>query len=178
MHMVNYDIVCRVKGENKLSLIKAAGLVVIFAVLLYGGFSIGFECRDVCRRLDGLCRLVCFIRSRIECYNQPLYEIYKEFEDDALEDCGFLEKLRNEGFSSALERYKDIETSEELIHHLSEFSSQLGRSLSSEQIKNCDAMIYYLNECLCKERERLPQKIKLIKAVSVAVAAMVVIVLI
>ncbi len=112
-----------------MNLIKAAGLVVVFLVLMYGGFSVGFECRDICRRIEGFCRLVGFIRSRIECYDQPLHEIYEEFEDEALEACGFLEKLRRDGFCSALEQTKDVCVDEELTHCLSEFSLQLGKSL-------------------------------------------------
>ncbi len=160
-----------------MNMIKAAGLAVVFSALICGGFSIGIECRNICRRIEGLCRLVGFIRSRIECYNEPLSEIYSEFEDEALEACGFLEKLRSDGFSAAVEQCGDSFSDDELLRSLYDFSSRLGKSLSPEQLQNCDAALEYLNMCLKREREKLPQKIKLIKAVSAASAVMTVIVL-
>lgn len=152
------------------------GLTAVSA-LAFGSLYVG-QLQSESHRIEGFLRLIRFIRGRIECFHQPLSRIYSDFSNEALNACGFLPVLRRNGFSVALAQTQDrLGLSQDMVAILGHFSSELGKSPVSEQIRHCDRTLRELEEEYARHLNTLPTRIKLARTLSAAAAAMAVILL-
>ena len=161
-----------------MNIAKALGIVLIFSAITGGGIMMGSFCRSVSLKLFGFCKLISSIRSGIENYSLPLEEIYSGFEDEALVKCGFLSVLRKSGFAAALEKSDLSGMGEGAKAALVSLSTRLGKRPAQDQIRLCDSALSVLEKDLSKERDGLPQKLKIVRTVTLTVAMMAVIILV
>jgi len=159
-------------------MIRLAGILLVIGGTVGAGLLYAAALRAEVRRFEGFLKLARLIRSRIECFRQPLASIYNDFEDKALEDCGFSQILRQKDFLLALAKTKDtLGLRPALIDLLSEFGSELGKSHAEDQLRHCDRCIGQMEEVLAALRAESTNRIRLSHALSLALAAMVTILL-
>ena len=159
-------------------MIRLAGILLVIGGTVGAGLLYAAALRAEVRRFEGFLKLARLIRSRIECFRQPLASIYRDYEDEALEDCGFSPILRQGDFLLALAKTKDtLGLRPALIDLLSEFGSELGKSHAEDQLRHCDRCIEQMTEALAALRTESADRIRLSHALSLALAAMVTILL-
>ena len=125
--------------------------------------------RDSITALLSLCER---IRMRIECFRQPLPDIYEGFDDDRL-DAQFLYDLKESGLSYALTKNRRrLSLSPELYGSLCSFSSELGKSYAEGQIRLCHECILALKGAIAELEAKLPSRVRLSLTLSAATAAM------
>ncbi len=155
------------------------GILLISAVAVGFGMIYSYSLRLEYKRLLGFLKLIRLIRARIECFNQPLSEIYADFSEESLDECGFSGELRKSGYSTALCKHKDrLAIRGELLTVLADFGSGLGKSFSEEQIRHCDRYISMIEEKAAGLEKELPVRSKTAHALSAAAAIMIAIILI
>ena len=160
-------------------MVKTLGIIMIFIAATGFGASYSRALREEYERMLGFCRLARLIRTRIECFNQPLSEIYLDFSDGALDSCGFSEELKKSGFVVALCKCKaSLGIRGETLTMLYSFGSELGKSFADEQVKHCDRAVARMSEKAAELEKELPQKAKTAMVLSAAAAVMAAIVLI
>ncbi len=160
-------------------MLKMLGIVIILAASAGAGIIYSNALREEFRKTAGFVKLIRFIKVRIECFNQPLTEIYRDFSEKSLEDCGFISEMRSSGYISALYKLKNIlALKDDVFVLLSDFGSELGKSMSEDQIRLCERYIHMIDEKVKETEKEMPTKIKLAGALSAAAAAMWIIMLI
>ena len=138
-------------------------LLGAFLALAYGFLRRERRCR---RELEGLMLLLRTLRGQIDCFSRPWREVVAEFENDALETCGFLPALREKDFSSALEVGQgawDTDTA----RVLSAFANGVGRSYKAEQVALCDWALSELETAAKRQREEGPRQARLFASLTV-----------
>lgn len=144
------------------------GALMIIGLTLYVGFLFSHMQNGRQKRLECFLQLIRFIESEISCYQTPLDDIYRRFDGEELEKCGFMTVLREKGMGAALaERRGALCFSDEEYRLLVDFSGELGKSYREEQLRGCD---YYrrMLENYCNEgREALPARLKLCRSLTV-----------
>lgn len=159
-------------------MIRLMGILLIIGGTVGAGFLYAAAVKEEMRRFEGFLKLARLIRSRIECFRQPLASIYADFEDEALEACHFCEALRQGDFLLALSKTKDdLGLRPALIDLLADFGGELGKSHAEDQLRHCDRCIGQMEETLAVLRAESADKIRLSRALSLALAAMVTILL-
>jgi hypothetical protein len=125
--------------------------------------------RDVLLALLSLCQR---ISTRIECFRQPLPDIYRDLEDGRL-DPQFLSDLKESGLSYALVKNKRrLCLSHEIYGELCAFASELGKSYADGQIRLCRECTLRLKNASEELEGRLPSRVRLSLTLSAAGAAM------
>ncbi|MBE6636333.1 MAG: hypothetical protein E7618_00845 [Ruminococcaceae bacterium] len=159
-------------------MIRFCGMALTaLSALLFGALSCA-HWQNECRQLESFLRLARLIRTRIECFHQPLAKIYADFSDPSLNSSGFIASLRENGLITALIQTKDrLGLSEESFSLLSEFAAELGKSPADDQVRHCDRSIRALEERYQQLRQDLPTKMRLARTLSAAAAAMTIILL-
>ena len=159
-------------------MIRLFGILLIAGGMTGAGFLYGLSIKTEIRRWEAFLRLARLIRSRIDCFRQPLSAIYADFSDEELEACSFTEELRKGSFSLALAKTKDnLGLRSSLLDLLSEFGQELGKSHAEDQIRHCDHCIRQMEEALASLRAECPEKLRLTHALSLCFAAMAVLLL-
>ncbi|MBQ8351154.1 MAG: hypothetical protein IJY20_03810 [Clostridia bacterium] len=148
-------------------------LQIIGGGLLLGSFSYfghylaGLEGRRV-RQMEGFLLLVRHVRTGIVCFAEPMEEIYRRFENEALETCGFLPALREGGFASALHVCRDrLYIGAEEGRALAAFAREVGKSYSREQAAVCDYTIGELEAALRRHQEEAPRRARAARSLAV-----------
>lgn len=157
-------------------------LIKILGACLVGGcfFSI---CRAYLekekkkgREAEGFLRLLRFLRAEIASFGTPTGEIFARFSDEALSSCGFLDHLRQEGFSAALSSCRPLlSVTEEIYTLLSSFGEELGKRYLSEELARLDYYIGALGELLESTKREAPKQARLCRALLFCAAGMVII---
>lgn len=165
---------------------KYALLVIVFISSSMAGVKFAANAKESLKINEGILSLILHIRRSVEYYTETLDKVYETFDNEALEEIGFLPsvlKLNNDGevfpFCNALELYKKrLSLDEDVYSALYSFGKTLGNCCSGEQIDSCTAVAEFLEEkCSCMRRD-LPKKIKLRTTLGVSCGMMIVIVLI
>ena len=157
-------------------MIRFCGMALTALSTLLFGALYCTHLQSECRQLEGFLRLARLIRTRIECFHQPLSRIYADFSDPTLDAIGFPDALRQNGLFAALIQSKDrLGLSEESFSLLGEFAAGLGKSPVDDQVRHCS--IRALEERCETLRRELPAKLRLARTLSAAAAAMTVILL-
>lgn len=120
------------------------------------------------KTLESLLRLFLFMKLQIVTRRYPLYRIFSEFDDRLLKENGFLELIgRQKNITKTLwnEAIQLLTLDNETGNMLLSFGDGLGSVTLDEQIKQIDAASAYLSDALDRQRARLPEKQKSIRAV-------------
>ncbi len=154
-------------------MMTAAGILLVTLGIAGAGFLYASSMKEELRRAEGLLRLARMIRSRIECFRQPLSAIYADFDDEALNGTAFFDALRAGSFEQALAKGGDsLGLRASFLDLLYEFGRELGRSGAEEQVRHCDRCIGRMEEALTALRAEYPIKARLSRALSLCFAAM------
>ena len=160
-------------------LLKICGtltLLIITAYLCYEASAL--EAKRV-RQAEGFLLLLRHVKAQISCFCTPTCEIFASFENEALSDIGFLERLSKGDFCTALEESRDkIYLDEEEINLLTAFGRELGKGYRQEEIEGCDYYIGELENAYAKKREEQPKKSRLYRSLVLTGGLMLIIVFI
>lgn len=135
--------------------------------------------------LDGTIQLIRHAKYRI-CHQMcPQNEVFKDFENEALEKCGFLDILKNSHvvneksvLSCALESYGSLfDTLPECHKLIKDFADTLGSVSSQVQEEKCDFYISCLNEIYTKQSKVASDNSKLYRSMGLLVGITVAILL-
>lgn len=159
--------------------VKLLGSGTILAVSLYISSQITLLAQRRLRQAESFLSLLRYIKAQVACYKTPVAEIYQSFHNRTLEECGFIEALRSSGLEGALcacegDLYID-QAEMELLHA---FGNELGRGFQEEQLNSCDYHIGALEELYAKQKDELPKKCKIYKALIFTVGIMIIIIFI
>ncbi len=125
---------------------------------------------------EGFLRLLRFMRAEIASFGTPTGEIFSRFSNEALSSCGFLELLRNRGFSAALSDARPrLFITDEVYLLLSAFGEELGKRYLSEELARLDYYIGALSELLEGAKREAPKRARLCRALLFCAAGMVII---
>lgn len=160
-------------------LVKTIGSVL----LLYAALFITREYEKFLgRRLGvclGFCELISHVRRRVEGYLTPADRLLDGFECGALEDVGYMSKARNSGLRNA---YFEVEGALPLDcatrEALSEFFTDFGKDYKEETVKAADRALSALRGCADRMSCENEKSLRLWRAVAVAAALGVIILLI
>lgn len=154
-------------------MIAAVGILILSLSLLGFGLSYNSVLKAERESIDGLIQLAERLRSRIECFRQPLDEIYEGFSHKHLDSIGFTDHLKRSGLSNALgNKGKLLGISTDMLEKSKKFSSDLGKSYSAEQIRLCQAYLDELKKEMSNIEGALNQKTRLSLSLAGAAAAM------
>lgn len=160
-------------------MIGTLGALTVLFLTFYVGFLFSRMQNGRQMRLECFLLLIRFIESEISCYQTPLDDIYRKFEGEALEKCGFLAVLRERGMREALKECRSaLCFSDEEYRLLELFACELGKSYREEQLRGCE---YYrrMLENYCHEgRQELPARLKLCRSLTVTGGLLLVLLLI
>jgi stage III sporulation protein AB len=145
-------------------------------VCVYAGYEAAALCRQKLRITEALIVLLTYIKAQIEFFSAPLSDIYNSFHNEVLDNCKFIENLRQNGFADALDsiRYK---LPDEVYESLTSFAAGLGKTGKQCQIDLCNYHIGTLVNATGVIKDSLPQKTKLYTSLSVMAGLTAVIIL-
>ena len=110
---------------------RIAGAVTIIVCSYYIGLVISKNEQKSFMQLSGIIRLLDFLLQRITYSRESLGNVFSDFNDDALIECGFLDVLNNtmgETYDVLWERATDtLNVSASIKKELQLFGSQLGK---------------------------------------------------
>lgn len=154
-------------------MITSIGAVVTCLSVIGFGHSYGVSLKKESRNLRALILLTDRIRARIECFRQPLNDIYDGFSNDELDSIGFTQDLKTSGLSFALVKHKSaLALKNDTFALLSEFAGSVGKSYADEQVRLCTDLKQALETRLFLMEKELPIKTRLGLTLSAAAAAM------
>ena len=140
-------------------LIRFLGASLLLTVCVRLCMSLSRAERDRVRQTEGFLLLLRHIRSCISCYRTPLREIWSGFENRALAECGFLARLRRDGFAAALLSVKGrLYLDAEELRLLTAFACEIGKGRSQEQITLCNYTVERLESYYAKRVEEEPRR--------------------
>ena len=112
------------------------GALTILCLTFYVGFLFSHMQNGRQKRLECFLQLIRFIESEISCYQTPLDDIYRRFEGEELEKCGFTAVLREKGMTAALSECRGaLCFSDEEYRLLVDFSGELVRPTTARRPK-------------------------------------------
>lgn len=153
-------------------MLTAAGTVAVCLSAVGLGSAYASSLKRERDSLGALLSLCERIETRIECFRQPLPDIYRDL-DDGRFDPEFLHDLKESGLSYALTRgRRRLCIGQELYSELLSFASELGKSYAEGQVRLCRSCEVRLREELQLLEGELPSRIRLSLTLSVAAAAM------
>ena len=154
-------------------MLTVIGTAVLCSSFLGFGFSYTSSLKTERESLRELLALMKRIKTRTECFRQPLSDIYAGFASVHLENMGFIHDLNESGLSFALSKHRRaLMIREEIFASLSEFAASLGKSYIDEQLRLCSLYIEKTEECLISLNTELTSKSKLAMTLSCAAAGM------
>lgn len=153
-------------------MLTAVGTVAVCLSAIGLGSSYASSLKREKESLGGLLSLCERIETRIECFRQPLPEIYRDLDDRRL-DPEFLHDLKESGLSYALTRNRRrLCIRQELYSELLSFASELGKSYAEGQVRLCRKYEARLRDSLEGIEASLPSRTRLSLTLSAAAAAM------
>ena len=133
-------------------MIRSVGLALFLCAHL--ALAYGFLRRERYRRseTEGLLLLLRALRGQIECFSRPWREVVAEFENDALEKCGFLPALREADFARALKQGGGAWEAD-VARTVTVFGDGVGKSYKDGQVALCDWALGELETVLKRQKE-------------------------
>lgn len=120
---------------------KILGILLIFLVCSFGGFSVSGIYKKRTEQLEAFRNFIVFIGVQIESYRTPLDIIFSRYRNKVLDKCKFTEKLSEIGWERALnETSADFFLSEREMIELKNFFAHLGTFDGENAVKHC---LYY-----------------------------------
>ena len=155
---------------------KIIGIIPVAAAPFCAGLVLSLSAVNSPRELEGFISLVAFYRYRMNSYLSRQAEIFAQFENEALEKCGFLAALRNTELSgeqsilsSALEKHgRLLSIDRTSMECLREFADSLGKLGLAEQTERCRFCEEELKRAAAACRTQAMQKSKLYRTLGAA----------
>ena len=147
-------------------MIRQIGILLFLFALFAPAYGFWRKERRYRRETEGLLLLLRTLRGQIDCFSRPWREVVEEFENDALETCGFLPTLRREGFARALDVGGSAWDSE-TVRAVTLFGAEVGKSYKAEQVALCDWALSELETVAKRQKEEGPQKARLFASLTV-----------
>ena len=139
-----------------------AALLLIAALFCSREYSAYAERRI--REGAGLHALLLHIEKMIDSYLAPGSELFDGFSDERLEECGFLEKIR-EGGTRAFSTTKDsLTVGEPIKKRLEDYFSLFGKGYKASELSRLRECISDLKKMLDDECEELQKSVKVTRA--------------
>ncbi|MEA4832921.1 MAG: stage III sporulation protein AB [Oscillospiraceae bacterium] len=165
---------------------KAVGLCLVFITPVIAGYYASNQVRAECAQLYGLIKLIKHAKRKISGFMTRQEEIFDDFDDVALERCGFLDCLRNQKLISedsllrtAVVSFENrLSVSPAAKSALFEFSESFGKLSAEEQSESCDSCAAALNELYDESRSRADIRAKLCRTIGFSAGAVAAIMLI
>ena len=150
------------------------------ALILFVGWGIGYSAsrraKEALEASRALLSLIRFIRGQIESFCLPREQIFSRFEHSYLARTGFLDALLEHGsLTLALECLPCLPP--EVAALVTAFDGELGKGYQAEQLRLCDYYIDALSAYIDEGSGTLPSRTKVTRTVSLAGAAMLVLLL-
>ncbi len=156
---------------------KIAGVVLIFVCFTAGGFLFSEKEKEKLNECEAFLRLFLYVKNQIQYFLSPTRIIFEEFEDETLEENGFLPLLREEqngvyqsNWQSAVDKCSfrgDAETK----NIIREFGEAVGKSNREMQLASFDYQIKLLSAKTESVRAALPKNTRLCRAMGMALGA-------
>lgn len=118
-----------------------AMLIVMSAAMLSATL-----CKEAKRRVkaaESLHAMMLFITNRVECFLQPVDTILLAYENDFLEQCGFLPAVRRDGLAATVD---SVHINPEYDAALRRFAEQSGGGYKTEQLALCREFADFFRE--------------------------------
>ena len=155
--------------------------LIIFSVCSYMGFSAGEKEKKRKEQLFAFLRLFYHVKNQINSFSMPTKEIYKNFSDKTLSQCGFLDFLNSRGenvyvnqWENALKKCeKNLCLSQNEKNLVYGFGKNIGKSGKENQIKNFDYYISETEKVFEKLKSETSKKIKAYRALGFSIGAMI-----
>ena len=140
-------------------MLRIGGACLLFACgLLLARALVGAE-EDCVRQTEGFLLLLRHARTSISCFRTPLRDIWQSFENRALADCGFLSRLKRDGFTAALAAATPhLYLNKEELRLLTAFGCGIGKSRFEEQITLCNYTLERLEASYAQRVEEAPAR--------------------
>ena len=148
---------------------KIAGLFLVAFSSVSCGFFFAARYGSRLRQWEGFLRLIELIACRISGYASPLSEIYRDFGDRELENCGFINELQQSDLGEALRSCSGLDRRGEGYSIMLAFAAQLGRGGVDEQLAHCRYYGKKMQEAVESMRKKKPQTTRLCFSVCGAV---------
>ena len=143
-------------------MLKIFGILLLCGLFGYFAFDYTRHQQKRLYQTEGFLLLLRWLRGQISCYSLPISEAVAGFENKALEECGFLPRLRTDGFPVALGSCRDsLSVTKETERMLSAFAEGVGKSYREEQIALCDFTIGELEAAVHHVRQECPKQARL-----------------
>lgn len=160
--------------------LKWAGAAVILLSALFVGKEYSAYVRQRLEQYRGFVALILHIEGMISRFLTPQDGLWRDFNNDALQKCGFLPLLREgKGLSGAFESVKaSLALSEETKEMLSDFFGNFGGNYLDGEMSRTADFRTQLENGLKQEESELEKSLKISNALLVAGAVGIVILII
>ncbi len=158
-------------------MLKLAGASILFAAAFFYGGNMCEKTKKKLTLIEALGDLISYIGESIETFRLPLGRIFEDYQNGFLQEIGFLDILRRDGFAAAIcSVEKDLPP--EVFDQLCSFAGAIGGGYASEQAKLCA----FTKERLCGAcvdlRAQLPGRLKMYRLLPLLAAASVLLLII
>ena len=147
-------------------MLKGMGALLLLGSALWLGLRLSAREQERLRQTEGLLLLLRHIRACIVCFADPIEEIYRRFQNRALEECGFLPALRTHGFAYALRVCDGLAQGDEVQTALASFADGVGKSNTREQAALCDYTVAVMEAALHRRQEEAPRRARLARGLA------------
>ncbi len=154
----------------------ALGFLFWMAAVFFALFLLTREERKRVEECEGLTLLLRHLRGQVAAYSLPREEIYATFRHAALEKCGFLPLLREQGLSVALSAGK-LSLGRETLRPLFLFVEGEGRRLREEELAALALALENMEYASAECRRRMPERLRLLRTLLLTGGMMVAILL-
>lgn len=97
-----------------------------------------------------------------------MQDIYDGFENEFLEECGYLERLRKEGIEEVTKEYsKRFFVRDHEYEAIVSFVSSAGKSAWENQVEMCDSLIVLLEKYFTELSAKYPNEKKLFSSLGI-----------
>ena len=141
--------------------VKVIGICLILASACAFAYVTIRDSKERVSVCGALIDFVSYVDARIFYFRDPLDAIFDSYENDALEQSGFVNALSERNVSRAIEVSRTgALLSPEIRKVMSDFSDRLGKTPVDDQHNNCRYCIDALNVEYDKLRTEVPKKAK------------------
>ena len=157
-------------------MLKIAGSFIILSACWLYGYQLSQKSEKDLLITDALVSFVMFINASIKTNRMPLRDIFSDFTNEELHNCGFINALNESGLSdaiSSIEVYLTVEASEAMLF----LDKNIGGIDLESQTRVCDYVEEKLREEYAKiksnykEKRRMYRLLPILAGLSVIVLA-------
>ncbi len=154
------------------------GAVSLISAALMISSSLIREYKTRLHELEALYDMIAYIRDNIEHLMKPLPEIFQNYSNPYLENCGFLPAVRLKGLKQTWEEGQTFTLSGEACRLIDEFIRNIGSGYRTEELRLCEYTLGRLCKILDHTQTDTENQLKLYKTVPMMFALSIILILI